>query len=102
MIEIITGTLEERIIKLLQKIYPITVYDIGEKLHLSKSTVMRVLKKFQIKGVVRLEPLPDKIYVRLLRRDFSFIGNKRQKKFIKHHSVVKKQESKDYDGMMYS
>jgi DNA-binding MarR family transcriptional regulator len=102
MIEIITGTLEERIIKLLLKTYPITVSDIGKKLHLSKSTVMRELKKFQIKGVVRLEPLPDKIYVRLLRRDFNFIGSKRQKKFIKHHSVVKKQESKDYDGMMYS
>ena len=101
MIEIITGTLEERIIKLLLKTYPITVSDIGGKLHLSKSTVMRVLKKFQIKGVVRLDPLPDKIYVRLLRRDFSFIG-KPQRKFIKHHSVVKKQESKDYDGMMYS
>ena len=102
MIEITTGTIEERIIKLLQKIYPITVSDIGKKLHLSKSTVMRVLKKFQIKGVVRLEPLPDKIYVRLLRRDFNFIGKKQQRKFIKHHSVVKKQEPKDYDGMMYS
>jgi len=101
MIEIITGTLEERVIKLLLKTYPITVFDIGEKLHLSKSTVMRELKKFQIKGVVRLEPLPDKIYVRLLRRDFSFIG-KPQRKFAKHHFKVKKQEPKDYDGMMYS
>jgi len=102
MIEIITGTLEERIIKLLLKTYPITVSDIGKKLHLSKSTVMRALKKFQIKGVVRLEPLPDKIYVRLLRRDFSFIGKKQQQKFIKHHSKLEKQESKDYEGMMYS
>lgn len=101
MIEIITGTIEERIIKLLLETYPITVSDIGKKLHLSKSAVMRELKKFQIKGVVRLEPLPDKIYVRLLRRDFSFIG-KQQRKFAKHHSKVKKQESKDYDGMMYS
>lgn len=102
MIEITTGTIEERIIKLLQKIYPVTVSDIGEKLHLSKSTVMRALKKFQIKGIVRLEPLPDKIYVRLLRRDFSFIRKKQQRKFIKHHSKVKKQKSKDYEGMMYS
>jgi predicted ArsR family transcriptional regulator len=101
MIEIITGTLEERIIKLLLKTYPITVSDIGKKLHLSKSAVVRELKKFQIKGVVRLDPLPDKIYVRLLRRDFSFIG-KPQRKFAKHHSKIKRQESKDYDGMMYS
>jgi DNA-binding MarR family transcriptional regulator len=102
MIEITTGTIEERIIKLLQKIYPITVSDIGKKLHLSKSTVMRVLKKFQIKGVVRLEPLPDKIYVRLLRCDFSFIGKKQQRKFKKHHSKLEKREPKDYEGIMYS
>jgi len=102
MIEITTGTLEERIIKLLQKTYPITVSDIEEKLHVSRSIIMRVLQKFQTRGIIRLEPLPDKIYIRLLRRDFSFIGKKRQRKFIKHHSGVKKQKSKDYDGMMYS
>jgi DNA-binding MarR family transcriptional regulator len=102
MIEITTGTLEEGIIKLLQKTYPITVSDIEEKLHVSRSIIMRVLQKFQTKGIIRLEPLPDKIYIRLLRRDFSFIGKKRQRKFIKHHSGVKKQKSKDYDGMIYS
>jgi DNA-binding MarR family transcriptional regulator len=102
MIEITAGTLEERIIKLLQKKYPITVSDIKEKLHVSRSIVMRVLKKFQIKGIVRLEPLPDKIYIRLLRRDFSFIGKRQQRKFIKHRSEVEKQKSKNYEGMMYS
>ena len=102
MIEIITGTIEERIIKILQKKYPITVSDIENKLHLSRNTILRVLKKFQIKGIVRLESLPDKIYVRLLRRDFSFIGKRHQRKFRKHHSDLEKQKSKDYDGMMYS
>lgn len=102
MIEITTGTLEERIIKLLQKNYPITVSDIEKKLHLSRNVVIRVLQKFQVKGIVQLEPLPDKTYIRLLRNDFSFIGKKRQRKFIKHHSGGKKQESKDYDGTMYS
>lgn len=102
MIEIITGTPDERIIRLLQTTYPITVFDISEKLRLSRSTIMRILKKFQTKGIVRLEPLPDKTYVRLLRHDFKFIGDKRRQKFIKHHSKDKKQESKDYEGMMYS
>jgi len=37
-----------------------------------------------------------------MRNDFKFVGKKRQKKFIKHHSGIKKQGSKDYDGMMYS
>ena len=102
MIEITSGTLEERIIKLLQKTYPITVEDIKEELNVSKDIVLRTLKKFQMKGIVRLEPLPDKTYVRLLRHDFSFIGKKRQRKFIKHRSGKKKQEPEEYDGIMYS
>lgn len=102
MIEITTGTLEERIIKLLQKTYPITVEDIKKELNISKDIVLRTLKKFQMKGIVKLEPLPDKTYVRLLRHDFSFIGKKRQRKFIKHRSGGKKQEPEEYDGIMYS
>ena len=102
MIEITTGTLEEGIIKILQKTYPITVEDIKEKLNVSKEILLRTLKKFQIKGIVKLEPLPDKVYVRLLRHDFSFIGKKRQRKFIKHKSGGKKQKPEEYDGIMYS
>ena len=102
MIEISSGTLEERIVKLLQKTYLVTIGDIKEELNISKDIVLRTLKKFQIKGIVKLEPLPDKTYVRLLRHDFSFIGKKRQRKFIKHRSGKKKQELEEYDGMMYS
>ena len=103
MIEITRGTLEEQIIKLLQKTYPITVNDVRQELHLSKNQILRVLQKLQVKGIVQLDILPDKTYIRLLRNDFSFIGKKRQKKFIKHRSgrkIIK--ESKDDDGIMYS
>jgi len=102
MIEITTGTLEERIIKFLQKTYPVTVKDIKEELNVSRTVVSRVLQKLQTKGIVGLEPLPDKIYVRLLRHDFSFIGKRRQRKFIKHRTGRKKQKSEEYDGIMYS
>jgi hypothetical protein len=102
MIEITTGTLEERIIKLLKKTYPIAVKDISSELNVSKDKILRTLKKFQMKGIVRLEPLPDKTYVRLLRFDFSFIGKKHQRKFIKHRTGKKKQDPDDYDGIMYS
>lgn len=102
MIEIVTGTLEEQIIKLLQKTYPITVSDVEKKLHLSRRMIIRVLQKLQVKGIVQLEPLPNKIYIRLIRNDFSFVGKKRQKKFIKHRSGKKKQEKRDYEGMMYT
>jgi predicted transcriptional regulator len=102
MIEITTGTLEEQIIKLLQKTYPITIDDIEKNLHISRGVVTRVLQKLQTKGIVQLEPLPGKTYIRLLRHDFSFIGKKRQRKFIKHRSQAKKQEPEDYNGIMYS
>jgi predicted transcriptional regulator len=102
MIEITSGTIEERIIKLLQKKYPITISEVSETLHLSKNLVNRVLQKFQIKKIVQLEPLPGKTYIRLLRNDFSFVAKKRQRKFIKHYSPKKKQQSNEYDGNMYS
>ncbi len=102
MIEIVNGTREEQIIKLLQKIYPITISDIEKKLHVSRKMILRVLQKFQVKGIVQLEPLSNKTYIRLLRNDFSFVGKKRQRKFIKHHLGKKKQEPEDYDGIMYS
>jgi predicted transcriptional regulator len=102
MIEITTGTEEEQIIKILQKTYPITVSDIEEKLHISREKILRILQKFQVKGIIQLEPLPDKIYIRLKRHDFKFIGKKRQKKFVKHKSSTKKFKSNQYDGFMYS
>ena len=101
MIEITRGTLDEQIIKILQKTYPVTVNELKKKLHLSKQQIIRILKKLQVKGIVRLEPLPDKTYIRLLRNDFSFVGKKRQRKFIKH-SRSKRHKSKDYEGIMYS
>ena len=102
MIEIVNGTLEEQIIKLLQKTYPITISDLESHLHISRDMIVRVLQKFQIKGIVQLESLPDRTYIRLLRRDFRFVGKKRQKKFIKHHSGKKAPEPGKYDGIMYS
>ena len=102
MIEIVNGTLEEQIIKLLQETYPITIADLEKKLHISRNMIIRVLQKLQIKGIVQLEPLPERTYIRLVRRDFRFVGKKRQKKFIKHRSGKKSQDPEKYDGIMYS
>lgn len=102
MIEIINGTLEERIIKLLQKSYPITIDNIAEEMHISKTIAMRELKKLQAKSVLELESLPDKIFIRLLRNDFSFIGKKRQRKSIKHNKRKKAQEPEECNDIMYS
>ena len=102
MIEIVKGTLEEQVIRLLQKKYPITIEDVERELHHSRAMVERILQKLQVKGIVRLEPLPDRTYIRLLRNDFRFVGIQRQRKFLKHSTEGKKQKSKEYDGIMFS
>jgi predicted ArsR family transcriptional regulator len=102
MIEITTGTIEERIIKILKKKYPVTVNEIKKQLNLSKTIVLRQLQKMQTKGYLILEPLSNKTYIRLLRHDFRFVGKKRQRKFIKHSSGEKPQQPDEYDGIMYS
>jgi predicted transcriptional regulator len=102
MIEIVTGTAEEQIIKLLQKIYPITIDDIGRQLKLSRSQIERTLQKLASHFIIQYEPLPHKTYIRLLRTDFKFVGKKRQKKFIKHRSGKKPKEPGRYNGIMYS
>jgi hypothetical protein len=102
MIEITVGSLEEQIIRVLQKIYPITTWELAQRLHVSRNEVEWVLQKFQVKGIVKLEPLPDKIYVRLLRNDFQFIGSKPQEKIMKQDVVKKKAVDEEYNDVMYT
>lgn len=102
MIEITVDSLEEQVIKLLQKTYPITTADLEKNLHISQKMIERVLQKLQLKGIIRLQPLPDKTYIRLLRTDFCFIGGKRQQKIVKHTTNKRKQEKEEYNGIMYS
>jgi len=103
MIEIDNGSIDAQIIKILQKKYPVTVKEIEDELHQSHGRILRILNQLHVKGIVRLEPLPDKIYVRLLRHDFRFVGKKRQRKFIKHHrSHQKFKVQSDDDDIMYS
>ncbi|HWR63138.1 MAG TPA: HTH domain-containing protein [Candidatus Thermoplasmatota archaeon] len=102
MIEITIGSLEEQIIRLLRKTYPITIFEISQKLQVSRREIEWILHKFQIKGIVKLEPLPDITYVRLLRNDFQFVGSKYQRKTVKHSTDAKNEENNNYDGIMYS
>ncbi|MBN2599070.1 MAG: transcriptional regulator [Candidatus Thermoplasmatota archaeon] len=102
MITITVGSLEEQIIKLLRKTYPITIIDIAQKLRVPKREIEWVLHKFQMKGIVKLEPLPNITYVKLMRNDFHFVGSKYQRKTIKHTSDDEKEKTSDYEGIMYS
>lgn len=100
MIEIGKGTLEEKVIKILTTLYPVTLNLLKKELGISKIRTERIIKEFQAKGIVELEILPDKTYIRLLRQDFHFVGRSPvQKKSLKRKG--KKREKRDYEGMMY-
>lgn len=102
MIDITIGSIEEKIIKLLQRTYPITVLEIAQKLRVSRREIEWILQKFHIKGIVRLEPLPDKTYVRLVRNDFRFTGSKQQRKTVKHTNLMKTRQDVEDNEMMYT
>jgi DNA-binding transcriptional ArsR family regulator len=100
MIEIERGSLEARIIEVLLEVYPITVEELREEISLSEKMLERGLKRLQTRGIIALEPLSDKVYIRLLRRDFHFIGRKvTQRRPLKRSGGKKK--GKEYDGFAY-
>jgi len=84
MIEIITGSLEEHILKILQQTYPVTLEDLEGQLQVKHEVLIRTIKKLQLQGIVSVDPLPGASFIRLLRSDIVFVGKKRQKKFVKH------------------
>jgi hypothetical protein len=94
-IEIRTGTNEERVIRLLMARYPVTDRDVSKELGIRLEVVQRILKALATQGIVSLEPLEDKTYVRLLRRDFHFVGRSpTQKRALKHTTGKKRKGGK--------
>lgn len=60
---------EKRVVDILMDWYPITTEELRDELSMRMDTLERTLKALVLKGVVALEPLPDKTYVRLLVHD---------------------------------
>ena len=82
-VEVLHGSLEERILKYLLEAYPVTVAALA------------------LQGVLELEELPDKTYVRLLRQDLAFYGYKESQRKRFKRSDGKRSESKDVEGPMF-
>ena len=64
--------LEARILSILKDWYPITVEELRDELGVSKVALERALKALMVKGIVQLEPLSDKTYIRLLMPEVVF------------------------------
>lgn len=61
--------LQARILGILKDWYPITVEELRDELGISRVSLERSLKALMAKGVIQLEPLSDKTYIRLLTPD---------------------------------
>lgn len=89
------GSLEHRILELLSRVYPITTEDIRRELHVSQARVDRSLKALAQRGVVELDILPDKVYVRLLVTDLRLT----RARGWKHRTSSDSKD--DYEGIAY-
>ena len=91
MIEIKCDSLEELILRELLARYPITLSELRTELGISKSILERRIKSLQKRGILALDILPDKTFIRLLRTDFSFVRfSKQQRKALKRKITKKK------------
>lgn len=87
---------------LLVEVYPITVDEIADYLKAPKKKVENSIKILAKKGIVALEPLPDKIFVTLASGDFRFTGKETDQLKKVQEKIKKRQKPpEDYDGMMY-
>jgi len=85
----------------MKELYPATTEDLARELKVRRDLLDRTLRSLIARGVIEVEPLPDRTYVRLLRSDFSFVGRKvSQRRRVKHHGK-KTPKATDYDGPMF-
>ncbi|MDI6730277.1 MAG: hypothetical protein QMD06_01890 [Candidatus Altarchaeum sp.] len=87
----VTNKLQEQIIKILMKKYPITTDELVKELGTRKYVVQTEIKRLEIEEIIALDVLPDKIFVRLLKRDFMFFNEKK----IDRNIIVKQENLKN-------
>jgi DNA-binding MarR family transcriptional regulator len=91
------SALEAQIIGILKDWYPITVAELQDELSLRRDTLDRALKALIVKGVIALEPLEDKTYIRLLVPGIEVVVPGRKKK----RSSRSRPQPLDEDSFMY-
>jgi predicted transcriptional regulator len=98
-----TSSLEAKILLLLVEVYPITIDEIADYLKSSKTKVKNSIKVLAKKGLIALEPLPDKVFVTLASGDFQFTGRETEQVKKVQEKLKKRQQQpiEDYEGMMY-
>ena len=63
---VLRSSLEHRIIEYASGRYPVTADEMARSLHVSGSRLLEELRRMERRGLVALDVLPDRIFVRLL------------------------------------
>jgi DNA-binding Lrp family transcriptional regulator len=91
--------LQARIVSILKDWYPITVEELRDELSLPSGVLERSLKSLMVKGVIELEPLTDKTYIRLLVPEIVFEVDKKDRGRKKRPSL--REAPSEDDSIMY-
>ena len=96
--KVTVDALQARIIAILKDWYPITVEELRDELSLPSGVLERSLKALMVKGVIALEPLSDKTFIRLLTPELVL-----EKEGKGHKKAVPKpgQKGRPVDDLMY-
>lgn len=92
-------SLQARIIAILKDWYPITVEELRDELSLPSGVLERSLKALMVKGVIALEPLTDKTYIRLLVPEITVERTEPSKK---RKSKKRREPPRDDSSYMYA
>ena len=90
-----SDSLEAKIIKFLREIYPVTLRDIRREFRQPEGRLNLALRRLEKAGIIEMEKLPDKTYVRLIKAAGSVGSRPVNKRAIKHEKTKKKA---DYGG----
>ena len=101
-VEVLQGSIEERVLRYLLDVYPVTVEDLERELKIKRDRLDRVIKSFVQRGIVELDELPDKTYIRLIRSDFHFTSIKASQRRRYKQTGGRKESFKDYEGPMFA
>jgi len=63
---VLRSSLEHRMIVYASEHYPLTSDELARALHVSDAAIEMELRRMESKGLVELDMLPDKVFVRLL------------------------------------
>ena len=93
MVQVNAKSIDAKILKVLLEKYPIEIDEIVKITGLQKREVDRALKGMESRGWLMLERLPDKLFIRMKRFDFTFLGrDETQRKAVKHKGKDRKKK----------